>query len=360
MGDDAAGAAVEALPNRARLTLPLFEGKNDWQLTRTFITKVDGYAAVCNLDAAQTAQAVAFAMVQGSTADHWLANLREREPNVAGAWDVLAPRLQERFSPALTASEKATAGDGCRQHKAEDVQAFADRCETTQLMLDREIPNNRKTGQNEAAYNASFAEGKLSLFLRGLREDQGLKSHVNAALGCATFAEYVAAAFKFERHVAKAVKVTIAEVAHEEENGNDSDGGQEVASLKQKQGTTKKYGGKKANGKNGNKGNTGGKWGPTPPPPSRFPAPPRLCWTCQSPDHFSRNCPDNHRGGGNGRPRGGGRPPRAGGNGGGNGNTSAQALDAICQLLRQQHPGRATNDQIINAVEGDYGAEGFW
>ncbi len=259
-------------PNRARLTLPLFEGKNDALVTRNFIKKVEGYQAVCRLTDAETAQAVAFAMVQGSVADMWLANLLERNEDRATNWPTLRDDLQERFSPALTASEKAAAVDSCKQGKGEDVQAFMDQCETIQLLLDRDLPADRKTGGNAAAYREHFDEG-------------GLKSHVNGALHCTALAEYKDAAVKYERHITKQVKVTVAELAEESEEDEP-----EVANLAPRA-ATKKYGGKKKNGKNGNNGN--GQWKAATPKANA--GSPRLCWSCASPAHLNRDCPDNKK-----------------------------------------------------------------
>ena len=72
MADDNVAIAAQggaAAANKARLTLRLFEGKNDARATRDFCLKVDGYKAVAQLTNAKTAQAVSFAMVQGSAAD---------------------------------------------------------------------------------------------------------------------------------------------------------------------------------------------------------------------------------------------------------------------------------------------------
>lgn len=285
-----------AQPNKARLRLPTFEGKENAQITRGFIAKVDGYKAVTRLSDEETAQAVAFAMLPGSPADLWLTNLAEHTVASTESWDTLKPLLLARFTPTLTASEKAAAVDACKQQKGDNVLNFLDKCEGVQLMLDRDIPRARKTGNNRVAYLEDFQTGTLGLFLRGLREEGGLKAHVNGALGCTTLEQYKDAAVRYERHITKQVKVTVAELKEEEgQEEPEEEEPQEVANLKGKKGQTRKYGGKKANGKNGGNGNqskgakpkaaaggySGGNAG----------QPQRRCYTCNSPEHLARECP---------------------------------------------------------------------
>ena len=355
MGDaaEAMQAVIDLQANmgsKARLNMPIFEGKLDLHTTRTFVDRVDGYARVTRLTNEETAQAVAFAMVPGSTAAKWLANIKQRTPDDADAWDALRPRLLRRFSPALTASEKAVEVDGCKQTKAQDVQTFMDHCETTQLMLDLDMADDRKTGGQAANYALHLNEGILGLFLRGLREEGGLKSHVNAALGCTTVQQHLDAAIKYERHITKATKVAIvAELQqgqHDETSeGEDADDQQEIANLRAKQASRRNGGKKSDGGRNGSSSNPGKGKGAA--GPSGGPTRPRLCWSCQSPSHLNRDCPDK-------KPM----PFRGGGGGGGGGNNKgggfgSNAINEMItkfgvagiQALMQQAPQQIQYDQ---------------
>lgn len=332
----AATADLQAtMGSKARLVLPVFEGKLDGQATRNFVTKVDGYARVTRLNNEETAQAVAFAMVPGSAADHWLINLKEREADVADAWDALRPRLITRFSPALTATEKAAAVDGCKQGKHEEVPRFRDQCETIQLLLDRDMDDDLKINANAANYAIHFNAGILSLFLRGLREEGGLKSHVNAAINCATLTDFVTAATKYERHITKAVRVVVAELQQEHHGGvedDDSDEEREIAALRAKQ-ASRRQGGKKGDGRTGG-GN--GQWkakNKNAPTSSSGTSGPRLCWSCQSASHLNRECPNKKK-------MTTYKPSMGGGGGGGgvSGTAIVNAIQAGFQNMWRQEP----------------------
>jgi hypothetical protein len=312
-----ANAAVQAGPqegalNRARLVLRLFKGDGDALATLDFIQKVDAYALVTRLTDAETAQAVAFAVEMGSRADVWLSNLRLSAPRDAASWDRLKIRLQERFSPRQTASEKAAIVEALKQGKEEDVAAYADRCDKIQYLLERDIPDERKTGDNEDAYLANHQAGVLEKLLRGLREADGFKKAVNSSLHCNTLEEYKQAAIRIEKNSVTAKKTAVV-AAVGPRNGNDSDDDDEADTVAQIAALTKKLkfarqnGGKGGNGNGrggGGGGNNGGK-----------PASPRLCWGCQSPDHMNRDCPT---------PRQFKKGGKSGGRGGG-GNNNANA-----------------------------------
>ena len=317
MADDNVAVAAQggaAAANKARLTLRFFEGKNDARATRDFCLKVDGYQAVARLTDAETAQAVSFAMVQGSAADLWLTNLTEENPAHAALWTVLRPLLMGRFSPDLTASERAAAADHCKQGRGEDVLMFLDQCRATQLLLDRNIPAGERIGNGAqaVAYRIRFTNAILELFLRGLREEGGLKSHVNGALGCTTLNEYRDAATRYERHVSKQIKVVVAEMTTEgdQEDADDDDGNDtEVANLKvNKKKKNAGNGNQARNGaQSGNRGRgkpNGNRTGGGPGAPGG--AKPRLCWTCNSPDHMNYQCPANPKAKKGGHSNGGG------------------------------------------------------
>jgi hypothetical protein len=278
--NQAAADLAGNLGNKARLTLPTFDGKMDLHATRNFLDKVDGYAAVTRLNAAETAQAVAFAVVANSPADLWLTNLKERSPDDAQDWARLRPLMNTRFAPTLTASEKAAAVDGCTQGRHQEVPAFRDQCESVQLLLDREMDNALKTGGNADNYRTHFQGGILNLFLRGLRDEGGLKSHTNGALACVSLADFVNAATRYERHITKSIKVVVAGI-DEDYSDNDDNDRQEIAALKAKQ----------ANRRQGGKKNTTAKRHVPATTAARPGTAPRLCWSCQSPDHMNRDCP---------------------------------------------------------------------
>ena len=92
--DDAVGANAA---NKARLHLRPFEGKNDSRVTRDFCRKVTGYRAVARLSDEETAQAVGFAMLQGSAADEWYTALTEENPDAVETWAALEPLLMARW-----------------------------------------------------------------------------------------------------------------------------------------------------------------------------------------------------------------------------------------------------------------------
>ena len=345
----AAQGGAAAAANKARLTLPLFEGKNDARATRDFCLKVDSYKAVARLTDAKTAQAVSFAMVQGSAADLWLTNLMEENPANAALWTTLRPLLMARFSPDLTASERAAATDHCKQGRGEDVLMFLDQCRATQLLLDRSIPAEEKTGGQEAAYRARLNNSILQLFLRGLREEGGLKSHVNGALRCNTLAEYRDAATRHERHVSKQIKVVVAEMTtgDDQKEANNNNDSTKVANLKIKKKKKNSSNGTQSNngaltsikglGKASENGTSAGAAGG---------AGPRLCWTCSSPEHMNYQCPANPKAKKGSHPNGG--------------NTSSthmtnHALNAaiyqmgIAQLLN--HGNKSCSEGRLNAQE---------
>ena len=355
MADPAAAmqAIVDLQANmgsKARMNMPIFDGMLDTQATRTFLDLVDGYARVTRLNNEETAQAVAFAMVPGSAAAKWLANLRQRTPARAGDWDELRPLILRRFTPTLTASEKAAEVAKCRQTKNQDVQTFMDHCESVQLTLDLDMADDRKTGGQAANYALHVNEGILGLFLGGLREEGGLKSHVNAALGCTTLQEHLDAAVKYERHITKATKVAVvAELQqgrHDEASeGEDLDDLQEIANLRAKQASRRNGGKKSDGGRNSGSSNPGKGKGAA--GPSGGPTRPRLCWSCQSPSHLNRDCPDKKptpfRGGGGG----------GGGSSGKNGGYGAAAINEMItkfgvagiQALMQQGTPQIQYDQ---------------
>lgn len=318
--DDAGHGGVIADPgaaagNKARLQLPFFRGENCARSTRDFLSKVDGFMAVTRLTDAEAAQAVSFAMIQGSPAYAWLTNLTESDPVVVNLWSTLKPRLETRFSPDMTASERAAAVDGCKQLKHEDVLVYMDKCIATQLMLDRDMEADHKVGQFLAVYRDHHNKGVLDMFLRGLREEGGLKAHVNGALGCTTLAQFKDAATKYERHVTKQIKVQVAEVAEGDESGGEEEG--EIANLKAKTGTKKKKFGGNAGGGGGGKGQRGKTQGGTRSSGGGAAGrPPPRCWTCDSTDHLKANCPEEKKknGGQGGYNRG---AKQRGGNAGG-------------------------------------------
>lgn len=372
------GAAVG---NKARLTLPNFKGENDALATRNFCHKVDGYMLVTRLTEEETAQAVAFAMTAGSVADLWLQNLTESDPDSVGTWDRLRPLIIGRFSPTLTPSERAAALEGCRQGKNEDVKAYMDKCESVQIMVEREIPRANRVGNFAASFLETHQKAVLDLFLRGLREETGLKSNVNGALNCVTLAHYLEAAVRYERHVSKGIKVTVAEVAEDDDGGEEEDDGDEIAALKSKQGTKKRtsgqtgrgggYAGGNGRGKNSGAGGSGGRPGPR-------------CWSCRSPDHLNNVCPNKKKWGAGGRGGGGqGKHGRGGGYGGGNssyggyggssghgGSGNNQAQGIIMQLLAKGLQGQGNPKEYdVNNVDcvatshhqaQGYGQPDFW
>ena len=269
--------------NKSRLVLTMFSGQMDAMATRAFIKKVDGYQTVTHLTDAETAQAVAFAMLPGSNAEIWLTNEAEMVDDQTRLWTTLKPLLTARFTPTLTESEKAAAADACRQTKGADVMQFLDLCKKTAHLLDRDVPEAEKTNANAAPYLARWKKGVLALFLRGLTEAHGLKSHVNGAMAT-DLDSYLAAAQKYERHVAK-VKVHIAEL--DEDSDDSANDTPEIAAVRAK--LTKKYGGKKANGPNGERGNKRPRAGNA--NNQRKPQDGvRRCWVCNSTQHVQRNC----------------------------------------------------------------------
>lgn len=366
--DDEVNIAPQGGPptNKARLTLRLYEGKEDAAAAQDFVMKVDSYKAVARLTDAETAQAVSFAMTQGSPADKWLRNLMKTDPAVARSWDTLALRMLDRFAPTATASERADATDHCKQAKGETVRCFLDTCIEVKLMLDRNIAEEKKTGENADDYKEGFDAAVLELFLKGLREDGGLKSHVNGAFHCDLLHDYVIAAIRYERHVTKQAKVVIAALAEDGEQEDDDDEEVEVANLKatkkKKSGgqNTKNGGGngnprgKKSGGRGG--GNNGG--GANKPKPR--------CWTCQSEDHLNYQCPDKKRGGGRGQGNGNGQHAQAGGGGGGGPAMEAAMLALGHLMLRNQPQGANVEAMELrhNPPPPQYhqnsGHSGFW
>jgi hypothetical protein len=340
---------------------------------------VDSFMAVTRLNQAETAQAVAFAMVPGSTADLWLENLLESHPDDVATWALMRPLLLARFSPTLTASEKAAMVDNCKQTRTEDVQAFMDKCESTQILLERHIPDAQRIDAFAAAFNANHAAGVLGLFLRGLREEQGLKSHVNGA-NADNLADYLAEANRFERHVTKQIKVIVAEIAedegdHDDADEGDAEDGDEVASLKPRMGQKKKTFGQGGRGGGFGRGGRGGGFrgrGGGRGRPNRGGGggggdrPPLLCWTCNSSSHLNAACPQN-RGKGGGGGRGGYRP------GGSSGAPQHQAMlmqinSLQNQLLnmRQDGGGGGGNVEAVDfncppyQQEQQHGQKDFW
>jgi len=229
--DAAAAAFAMVVPaNKAKVHLRAFEGKNDDPTDALdFVDKVQGYAQIARLTDEETAQAVAFTVVPNSEAALWLQTQKRENPASVATWAALEPVLLARWCPALTPSQRAAAMDVCKQKKGEGVQAFMDRCRATQLSADRSIPDGDKTGNHVNCYVRRYNTSVLDLFLRGLREEQGLKGHVNGA-NATTRDEYLAEAIRYEIHVTKPVKmVVVAEVAKEEEAARPSCAGTATA-----------------------------------------------------------------------------------------------------------------------------------
>ena len=210
MAAKAAAAAALALANtnKARLTLRPFEGREDAIDARDFIAKVEAYRIVARLTDPETVQAIQFACIPGSIAAHWLATLAEEEPDAVVDWATFCPHFTTRLSPEMTSSQRAALVDVCRQHKTESVKAFMNQCWSMQLTLDRNIPNNRKTGGQRVAQMERYYINILEIFLRVLREEGGLKSHINGA-NAVTREEYLAEAVRYKTHVTKTMGTAV-------------------------------------------------------------------------------------------------------------------------------------------------------
>ena len=343
--------------NKARLTLRPFEGREDAADARDFIAKVEAYRIVARLTEAETVQAIQFACTPGSVAATWLSALAEEEPTQVVDWATLRPHLTARFSPEMSSSQRAALVDVCRQNKTEPVKAFMDRCRTTQLTLDRSIPNDQKTLAARPAYMERYNKQVTEIFLRGLREEGGLKGHVNGS-SATTRAEYLSEAVRYETHVTKTRGVAVvAELEQDEGDADDGDDdGAEVANLTKTKGKKKKGGGGggQANKGGGNaaKNSGGGGGGQGKAQGGGATGGPRLCWTCQSADHLNFQCPIKKAGGG-GNNQGGNRQ-RGGGGGGGhnaNGNHAQPVLNEVLgkylfdSFVRANHGQQQQNNQ---------------
>ena len=371
MADPAAvAAAAEAIamidpPNKARLSLRSFEGREDSQDARDFVAKVAAYAGVARLTNEETVQSVQFAFVPNSVAAKWLASLGEEDPDAVLTWTALQPHVLERFSPDMTPSQRAAAVEVCRQTKAESVLAFMDRCRATQLSLDRYIPANQKTGGEQPAYLDRYNKSVLEIFLRGLREEGGLKTHVNGA-NAVTRAEYLAEALRYEKHVLKPLRVAVvAEIENDEDDGEGKDDAEvaNVAKTKGKQRNKKKGAGGGQNngtkgggngnaktnggggGRNGNQGRGKGQSGGAN-------SGPKLCWNCNSSEHLSYNCPEKKTSGGGGNGGGGG--------GGGNGQRRSGGGGAqnFAQPQLKEVLGKYLVDSFVRANQGQQSNQG--
>ena len=131
----AAALATVAHPNKARLTLRSFKGREDADNARDLVAKVEAYRVVARLTGAETVQSIQFACAPGSIAAHWLATIAKEDPDSVVDWNTLRPLFNARFTPGMTPSQRAAAVDACRQHKTEAVRAFMDWCGATQLIL---------------------------------------------------------------------------------------------------------------------------------------------------------------------------------------------------------------------------------
>ena len=202
--------------------------------------------------------------------------------------------------------------------------------------------------------------------MRGLREDGGLKAHVNG-FNAATRVAFLEEAIRFELHHAKPARgVVVAEVA-EEEAEEEEDDDAEVAALPKGKGKQKKkkkggnqgggnggsqYGGGRGGGRGGGGGSSGaaatqggrGRQG------GAGGGDQKLCWTCQSPDHLSFRCPQKKPGGGN---------ANRGGRGGG-GNAYAPGLNEMVQvaLAAYQRGAQANQEADVDFMDADYGRQG--
>ena len=362
MDPAAAAAAAVALAmantNKARLTLRPFEGREDAADARDFIAKVEAYRIVARLTELETVQAIQFACVPGSVAALWLATLAEEDPDQVVDWATLRPQFTARFSPAMSSSQRASLLEVCRQYKTEAVKAFMDRCRATQLTLDRDIPNDQKTGGNRGPHMDRYNKHVSETFLRGLREDGGLKAHVNGA-NATTRAEYLAEAVRYEMHVIKAKGIAVvAELDQDEGDANEGDDdGAEVANLTKAKGKKKKGGGggqAKGGGAAKNTGGGGGGQGQGRAQAGGAPGGPRLCWTCQSADHLNYQCPVKKAGGG-GNNQGGNRQRGGGGGQGAGGNQAQPALNEVLgqylvdSFVRANH-GQQNNQGALEAL----------
>jgi hypothetical protein len=333
MGDE-----DDAAPRRAKLTLPHFKGDTNALEAIDFADKVDAYAEVMEINAGQAAKAVAFAVKQGSKAALWLRTLRIDEPNVANDWEQLKPRLLARFSPILTPSERAAVADNLKMTRDEEVQTFADRCREIQIMLERDIPEAERTGNNAAGFQRRHMEGIRDKFLYGLRETDGLKKAVNSALGCTTFEEYLAAAMKFERNtLAPKPSVVIAEVSNVDDEPRDDDTPQ-VAALKA---AVRNASQRRGRGRGGQGG------GARPGQGQQEDGAPRACWTCASTEHIQRFCPNRRAGGGRG---GGGQGRGRGGGGPGGGRRPYQQQQQQAQPPLKWGVNEVSAQQLLDGI----------
>jgi hypothetical protein len=310
--EDVAVGGGGARATKARLTLPKFFGTGHPLETKLFIAKVAAYARVCTLDDAQTAEAVSFAL-EGE-ASTWLVNQLMTDPAAVQSWDTLRPLMQTRFSRTLTPTERARMVEELKQRPNEKVYAFYDRCHAVQHVCELDVPQDQRTGGRKAFFDVVHNGGVLEKFLRGLREDGGLKLGVNNATGADDLPGYLAVALRLERNQLEAAKrppaPVIAAVAPLAEGAADQEGQEgpleegEIAAFRMWN-SNRGRGGSRGTGR-GAPGGRGGAAGQA--------RPPVTCWECRKVGHYARDCRSRGRGGSQpGNNFGGGRGFSGGG-----------------------------------------------
>jgi hypothetical protein len=378
--DQAAGdAAAQAALNKARLVMPLFDGKGDARATKQFLELVDSYQTVTRLTDAETARAVSFSMIPGSSAETWFQNLKDDEPVDVLNWPALRQHFVARFSPPLNPSEKGKVADCLLQGAKEDVYSFLDRCRAAQKLIFRDIPDNMKTGANAASYTLHQNAAILEKFLRGLRTAGDFKEKVNSAPGCTTLAHFREAALNIEHNMAKnasALKASINALTADDGDEDDLTTPQagdtvEVAALRQRLRNVRK-----GNGGGGGKTGGGGKNAGKKKGRDQSGPPPSPCWNCAETGHWNSDCPypkKQKKGAADGGGGGGGNQ----GQGQGQGKKSfpiselqqramLQGMEmayqqmAMQQQQQQQQPQNNAAVNTLNAIQPPDGTAGGW
>ena len=293
MDDDGDHAAPEPI-NKARLVMPLFDGKGDARATIKFLELVDSYQTVTRLTDEETARAVPFALIPGSTAETWYQNLKDDRPNDVAEWPALRARIIERFSPPLNPSQKGKVADALSQGAKEDVQSFLDRVRSAQKLINKGFPENMRTGNQADSYRVHEEASIMEKFLRGLRMAGDFKEKVNSAAGCTTLAQYLTVAVTIEHNMTKNASLEKASVAALAAGGDDDDPSvphdgdtAEVAALRQQLRNRPGRGGGRGGGGGGGRG-TGKKKGT---PRDQSGPPPSACWNCGDATHWNSDCP---------------------------------------------------------------------
>lgn len=164
-----------------KIPIPAFSGERGLD-AKTFVSRIEKYASVQQLNDKQAADAAMFAL-EGK-ALRWAQNRREEGDGILEKWSEFQKAILKRFSPTPSYAEQRKLIEGLRQGREENVEDFYDRCEATQYILDEDLTTEVRQGAN---FKTIHETAVRRIFVQGLRSE--LREEVEKDTSATTLAD---------------------------------------------------------------------------------------------------------------------------------------------------------------------------